>query len=430
MSRKESRAGGPSSEDSQALSAAAKRHRLGIIALLGVVSGLPFLLTGSTLTTRLRVEHVGVATIGYFAWAHMPYTLKVFWAPLLDRIRLPFLGRRRGWMAVFQVALFLGILLLGATRPSDNLRVLFVIACMVCFFSASLDIVVDAYRTEVLEERERGPGGAVYVTGYRAALVIGGAGVLVASDFMPWSVAYYCLAGLMLATLLVTFAAERSPEVEGSPKTLREAALGPFRDLKSRQFGLAVLVFLLLYKVGEGIAGHLIHPFLIDVGFSASAVGAINKGVGLPAAIAGTLLGGVAVTSFGVRRSLLVFGLFQGAPNLLYALQSVRGADHVLLAVVVSVDQFCNGLATAALVVYLMSLCDRRFTAFQYAFLSSATSILGRFVSGWSGVLQEEVGWPWFFAFTALAGLPALIALALLPTDAGLPAVPAPAKAK
>ena len=154
------------------------------------------------------------------------------------------------------------------------------------------------------------------------------------------------------------------------------------------------------------------------------AVGAINKGLGLPASIAGTLLGGVAVTRIGVRRSLLIFGVLQAAPNLLYAYLGTQGPDHGLLAIIVSVDQFCNGLATAALVVYLMSLCDRRFTAFQYAFLSSATSVLGRIVSGWSGVMQESVGWSWFFALTALAALPALLVLLFLPADVGLPATP------
>lgn len=397
------------------------RHRLGIITLLGVVSGLPLLLTGSTLLTRMRVEGIEIATIGFFAWVHLPYTFKFLWAPLLDRYRLPFLGRRRGWMLLWQLTLVAGIAILGLVNPADHINLLFALALIVAVCAASLDIVVDAYRTEILEEHERGPGGALYVTGYRAALVLSGAGVLILADYMSWSEAYFLLAAIMLITVIVTFLAAPAPEVRGSPKTLAEAAWLPLRDMATRNHALAIFIFLLLYKLGESTAGHLIHPFLIDTGFSTSAVGAINKGVGLPAAIAGTLLGGIAVTRLGVRRSLLIFGVLQAAPNLLYAYQYQAGPDHGLLALVVTIDQFCNGLATAALVVFLMSLCDRRFTAFQYAALSSATSVLGRFVSGWSGVIQEGVGWPWFFAGSALATLPALVILLFLPTEIGAP---------
>jgi PAT family beta-lactamase induction signal transducer AmpG len=406
---------------SNTLAGAPDRHRLGIITLLGVVSGLPLLLTGSTLLTRMRVEGIEMATIGFFAWVHLPYTFKFLWAPLLDRYRLPFLGRRRGWMLLWQLLLVAGIALLGLVNPSDHINLLFAFALVVAVCAASLDIVVDAYRTEVLEEHERGPGGALYVTGYRAALVLSGAGVLILADYMSWSEAYFLLAGIMLLTVVVTLLAAPAAEVRGSPKTLKEAAWLPLRDLATRDHAVAIVIFLLLYKLGESIAGHLIHPFLIDTGFSTSAVGAINKGVGLPAAIAGTLLGGIAVTRLGVRRSLLIFGVLQAAPNLLYAYQYQAGPDHGLLAIVVTVDQFCNGLATAALVVFLMSLCDRRFTAFQYAALSSATSVLGRFVSGWSGVIQEDVGWPWFFAASALATLPALAILLFLPAEIGAP---------
>lgn len=398
------------------------RHRLGIVTLLGVVSGLPLLLTGSTLLTRMRVEGIEIATIGFFAWVHLPYTFKFLWAPLLDRYRLPFLGRRRGWMLFWQLTLVVGIAGLGVIDPSSHINFLFAIALLVAICAASLDIVVDAYRTEILEEHERGPGGALYVTGYRAALVLSGAGVLILADYMSWREAYFLLAGIMLVTIVITFMAAPAPKVKGSPQTLGEAAWLPLRDLATRNHALSILVFLLLYKLGESTAGHLIHPFLIDTGFSTSAVGAINKGVGLPAAIAGTLLGGYAVTRLGVKRSLLYFGVLQAAPNLLYAYQHQAGADHALLAIVVTVDQFCNGLATAALVVFLMSLCDRRFTAFQYAALSSATSVLGRFVSGWSGVIQEGIGWPWFFAGSALATAPALVILLFLPTEIGAPA--------
>ncbi|MBL4637286.1 MAG: AmpG family muropeptide MFS transporter, partial [Kofleriaceae bacterium] len=186
-----------------------------------------------------------------------------------------------------------------------------------------------------------------------------------------------------------------------------------------------VLVFLLFYKLGENIAGQLIHPFLIDIGFDAGTVGLINKGVGMPASIAGTILGGFAVTRIGIRRSLLIFGILQAVPNLLYGMLVQVGPSEGALTLIVITDQFCNGLAVAALVVFLMSLCDRRFTAFQYAALSSATAILGRFVSGWSGVIQEEIGWQWFFTMSALAGLPALVMLFFLPKGAGLPRVTA-----
>ncbi len=397
------------------------RNRLALVALLGMVSGLPFLLTGSTLTTRMRVEGVEMATIGYFAWAHMPYTFKFLWAPLVDRFQLPWLGRRRGWMLACQLLLVVGIAVLGVIDPNSNIKAVFVVAIAVAIFSATLDIVVDAYRTEILEDHERGPGGSYFVTGYRAAMVLAGAGVLILSDSMPWREAYLLMAAAMLLTIAATFVAKPAPKVKGQPKTFREAVAGPLADFKSRTSVKIVLVFLLFYKLGENIAGQLIHPFLIDIGFDAGTVGLINKGVGMPASIAGTILGGFAVTRIGIHRSLLIFGILQAVPNLLYGMLVQVGPSEGALTLVVITDQFCNGLAVAALVVFLMSLCDRRFTAFQYAALSSATAILGRFVSGWSGVIQEEIGWQWFFTMSALAGLPALVVLLFLPKDAALP---------
>lgn len=259
------------------------------------------------------------------------------------------------------------------------------------------------------------------MTGYRAAMVLAGAGVLVLSDSMPWKYAYFMMAGAMLLTIAATLVASPSPRVVGQPKSFREAVVGPVRDLVSRPYFRIVLVFLLFYKLGENVAGHLIHAFLIDVGFEASAVGLINKGVGMPASIAGTLLGGFAVTRIGIHRSLLIFGVLQAVPNLLYGMLVQIGPSEGALTGVVITDQFCNGLAIAALVVFMMSLCDRRFTAFQYAALSSASAVLGRVVSGWSGVIAAEIGYQSFFTITALAGLPALLILFFLPKGAALP---------
>lgn len=397
------------------------RNRLALVALLGMVSGLPFLLTGSTMTTWFRVEGVALATIGYFSWVHIPYTLKFLWAPLIDRFELPWLGRRRGWMLLCQLLLVAGIALLGVLGPQSNLKGVFVLAVAVSIFSATLDIAIDAYRTDVLEEHERGMGGSYFVMGYRAAMVLAGAGVLALSDSMPWKYAYFMMAGAMLLTVAATYVASPAPRVVGQPKTFREAVAGPVGDLFSRPYFRIVLVFLLFYKLGENVAGHLVQPFLIDVGFEASTIGLINKGVGMPASIAGTLLGGYAVTRIGVHRSLLIFGILQAVPNLLYGMLVQIGPNEGALAGIVITDQFCNGLAIAALVVFMMSLCDRRFTAFQYAALSSASAVLGRFVSGWSGVMADGIGYQWFFSITALAGIPALLLLFFLPKGAAMP---------
>ncbi|MBL4634314.1 MAG: MFS transporter, partial [Kofleriaceae bacterium] len=218
------------------------RNRLALVALLGMVSGLPFLLTGSTLTTRMRVEGVEMATIGYFAWAHMPYTFKFLWAPLVDRFQLPWLGRRRGWMLACQLLLVVGIAVLGVIDPNSNIKAVFVVAVAVAIFSATLDIVIDAYRTEVLEDHERGPGGSYFVTGYRAAMVLAGAGVLILSDSMPWREAYLLMAAAMLLTIAATFVAKPAPRVEGQPQTFREAVAGPLADFKSRTSVKIVLV--------------------------------------------------------------------------------------------------------------------------------------------------------------------------------------------
>lgn len=395
--------------------------RVAAMLALGFASGLPSPLTGATLSAWLRSAGVSLTSIGALALLSLPYNLKFLWAPVLDRFDLPWLGRRRGWMVVLQLALLLAIAALGSADPRRAPLVLALLALVTASLSASFDVVADAYRTEALAPAQHAAGTAVFVTGYRLALIVAGAGALILSDHLSWSVVYGALAALTAVGMVCAALAPPTLAEAQRPASLRDAIVRPLVELLGRPHAGATLAVVMLYKVGDVIAGYLLTPFLIDVGLTRSEIGAIQKGLGLVASIGGSLLAGGLVPRLGLRLALIAFGLLQAGANLLYI--AVGGLSHGRLLVVtaVGIDNLCGGLGTAAFVTFMMSLCDRRFTAFQYALLSSLSTVAGRLLGAAGGWLAERWGWPAFFAITIAAALPALMVLWRVPALAAGP---------
>ncbi len=381
-------------------------RRIGIMLPLGFASGLPLALTAGTLQAWLTVVGVDLKTIGIFTLVGLPYTLKFLWAPLMDRIIPPWLGRRRGWMLLAQVAVAVGLAVMGIAGPGERPELLGAIAFVVAFMSASLDIVYDAYRTDLLLPPERGFGAAVWVNGYRLALLLASAGALVLADLIGWQATYLFLATVMGAGVVTILLSPEPPAVGPGPATVAEAVGLPLRELFARPGIYGLLGLIVLYKVGDAVAGSLQTAFFIGgLGFSASDVGYV-KGIGIAATLLGALAGGLAMAKLGLVRSLLYFGIFQAISNLAFMFLAWAGKSYVGLAASIIVENVTGGMGTAAFVALVMSLCDHRFTATQFALLSSLEAF-GRVFSGRpSAELVTLVGWAQFFFISFLLALP------------------------
>ena len=392
-----------------------RSRRIGVITVLGFSSGLPLALTGATLQAWMTVSGVDLRTIGIFALVGMPYTLKFLWSPLMDRFVPPWLGRRRGWIVMTQILLVVGISVMAFNSPREGPILLAVLALLVAFASASQDIVIDAYRTDVLEESERGVGAAVSVMGYRIAWLVSGALALILSDHIGWHNTYLLMAAVMGVGILSALA---GPEPDGKivpPKSMKEAIAGPMKDYFSRDSALLLLLLIVLYKLGDAYAGALTTAFLIrGVGFSASEVGTINKGLGFISVIIGAIFGGTLMVKLKLFRSLLVFGILQAISNLSFMVLAWTGKSYGMLVFAVAFENLSSGMGTAAFVSLLMAMCNHRYTATQYALLSSLAALGRIFVSPTSGFLVESIGWASFFFVTFLAAFPGLALLCLL----------------
>jgi len=403
-------------------------RRVLLVLLLGFSSGLPLLLTYSTLSAWLATVGVRRAAIGAFALVGIPYAFKFVWSPLIDRLPPPLpLGRRRGWGISIQIALIAAILTLGACDPRRHLALMGAVALVVAFLSASQDIVIDAWRVEILPPELQGPGAGTIQTGYRIAMLVSGAGTLVIAARAGWFAGYATMAALLLVGILV-FLLGPEPRVATQPadpapiraasgnsgafsKWLATAVLGPFADFTRRPIWPVILLFILGYKVGEAMAGIMATPLYISLGFSLDEIAAISKLVGFFATVGGALIGGVITVRFGIFRSLMLCGLLQSAGNLFYVLQAVGGHKLGYLALCVTAENVTGAMAGTALVVYLSSLCSPAFTATQYALLSSVAVVGRTMVASLSGVLAERLGWVPFFLVTTLVTMPALLLL-------------------
>ena len=387
--------------------------RLMAVLLLSFSSGLPLALVGSTLQAWYTVDGLSLLTIGALTLVGQPYVYKFLWAPLMDRfVPLGKLGRRRGWVLVMQILLVIGLVTMSFFHPDNHPWALAWIALAVATFSASQDIAIDAYRTDVLKVKERGLGAAFNTFGYRMAMIVSQAVALILAVEIGWRFMYLVMAGFMLIEIAVTLWAPGPDRPVLPPRTLTKAVIEPLKDFFKRENAIAILVFIVIYKLCDAFAFSLNTPFLIrGIGFNLMAIGSIYKIVALVATLLGSLSGGLMMPRLGLYRSLLYFGLLQAASNLAYMLLALVGKSYVFMVSAVFAEYFCSGLSTVAFVAFLMSLCNRRFTATQYA-VFSALSAAGRVYAGpEAAIMVDHMGWALFYFSTFLIGIPSLFLL-------------------
>ncbi|WP_068814344.1 AmpG family muropeptide MFS transporter [Phormidesmis priestleyi] len=381
---------------------------------LGFASGLPLYLTSKTLQAWMTVEGIQLSAIGLFSLVGLPYSLKFLWSPLLDRFVPPFLGRRRGWLVIMQIGLVIAIAAMALQNPKQSLQLLAINSLVIAFLSASQDIAFDAYRTDILEPLEMGAGAAVSVLGYRIALLVTGALALILADRTSWQVVYLLLSLVMGIGILASLWAPEPKLQPQPPDSLREAVTLPFIEFFQRLGtlrGSAVLVFIVLYKLGDSLVNNMSLPFLLKTGFTQTDVGAIQGGMGLLATIVGVLAGGAVLSKLGIARSLWVFGGLQAISNLTYLGLAQVGKNYPFMVVAINIENFCAGLGTAAFVAFFMSLCNQRFSATQFALFSSLMAVSQNILVAPAGRLVEATGWTWFFIITIFASLPGLMLL-------------------
>jgi len=382
---------------------------IAVITFLGFSSGIPLALTSGTLQAWMTVAGVDIRTIGIFALVGLPYTLKFLWSPLMDRFVPPVLGRRRGWIVITQLSLIIGISAMAFSSPEKAHLLLAVLALIVAFSSASQDIVIDAYRTDVLKEQERGIGAAVFVMGYRVAMLVSGALALILSESIGWKNTYLLMAGIMVVGILSSLLGPEPNERVIPPKNIQEAVWGPLRDYFSRNSSVALLFLIILYKLGDAYAGSLTNAFFIrGVGFSAGEVGKIAKTVGIISLIVGAIFGGTLMIKLRLFRALIIFGILQAVSNLSFMFLAWMGKSYGMLVFAVAFENLTGGMGTAAFVSLLMAMCNHRYTATQYALLSSLAALGRIFIAPTSGFLVESIGWSSFFFITFLTALPGL----------------------
>jgi len=395
-------------------------RRLTAVAAQGVASGTPLMVGTKLLQGWLTASGVPLGMIGLLAAAELPYTLKMFWAPLLDRWPIPWPDRRRGWLLLLQLTLVGVIAAMGLLRPDTDPRTLATIGAMALLLavvSATQDIVVDAYRTDLLPERERGAGAAATNLGYRGAMLAIGAGGFVIAGRSGWATAFLASAALMLAVVPFTLSAPRLPPIQHPVTSLRQAVVGPAREFLHRSGGpraVMLLALVLLYRWPDGLLGVMAVPFLLQQGFSPEVVGTVQAGWGIAATIVGTVLGGILFGRLGMNRSLWLFALLGAAGNLSYAVLAHFGGGMAALLAAVGLENLSGGMVGAAFVALLMSLCNPRFSATQYALLSGVYALSRSLLSLPAGILTERVGWSSFFVLSALAALPAFLLMVRL----------------
>ncbi|MBD2147326.1 AmpG family muropeptide MFS transporter [Sphaerospermopsis sp. FACHB-1194] len=388
-------------------------RKMAALLLLGFSSGLPLFLTSKTLQAWMTIEKVDLTAIGLFSLVGLPYSLKFLWSPLLDWIKLPFLGRRRGWLIILQIGLLIAIACMALQQPKQALQLLAINAVAIAFLSATQDIAADAYRTDILEQLEMGAGAAVFVLGYRIALLLTGSLALILADKIPWSSIYLLMAVAMAVGIITTLFAPE-PKETIPPESLTAAVILPFGEFFQRQgivYASLSLLFIVLYKLGDSFVNNMSTPFLLQTGFTQTDIGAIQGGMGLIATIVGTLAGGAFLSKIGLNRSLWVFGGLQAISNLAYLLLAQVGKNYQVLLLTINIENFCAGLGTAAFVAFLMNMCNQRYSATQYALLSSFMAVSRDILVAPAGWLAKTTSWPLFFVISIVAAIPGLLLL-------------------
>jgi PAT family beta-lactamase induction signal transducer AmpG len=390
------------------------KRSLALITALGFASGLPLALSGFTLRMWLSSEHLGLGVIGLTANIGLAYSLKFLWAPVFDELKPPFLGRRRGWLLIVQLALILAIAGLAFSDPSLSIATTLAFGALLAFISASQDILIDAWRIETFALDEQGVALAGYVWGYRAALLISGAGVIALSLKTGWHEAILLMAALAaLGPIATLFAAEPAINITGHTggfaARFTEAVIFPLREFLSRRGAPVIIAFIILFRLGEALGGVMLAPYYTSLGFNRAVIAIANGPISLAATLAGAALGGLLVARIGVGKALLVTAFFQTAALLMYpALGLFPGQPHMLVATSV-LESFAEGFADAAFLTYLSGLCNKQFTATQYALLSSLAPLALRTIGGLSGFIASAIGFIPFFILSAFAALPAMV---------------------
>ncbi|AIA70104.1 beta-lactamase induction signal transducer [Pectobacterium atrosepticum SCRI1043] len=381
--------------------------------LLGFASGLPLALTSGTLQAWMTIENVDLKTIGFFSLVGQAYVFKFLWSPLMDRYTPPFLGRRRGWLILSQLLLIVAIIGMGFMNPTRDLLWLATLAVLVAFCSASQDIVFDAYKTDLLPPEERGTGAATSVLGYRLAMLVsGGLALWMADRYFGWQATYWLMAGLMLIGVFATLLAPEPLNSQPAPRTMEQAIVAPLRDFFERNNAWLILLLIVLYKLGDAFAVSLTTTFLIrGVGFNAGDVGLVNKTLGLFATIVGAIYGGLLMQRLSLFRALMLFGLLQAVSNAGYWLLAITDKNLFTMASAVFLENLCGGMGTAAFVALLMTLCNKSFSATQFALLSALAAVGRVYVGPIAGWFVESYGWAWFYLFSIFAALPGLAIL-------------------
>ena len=417
-----------------------------IIFLLGFSSGLPFLLVFSSLSAWLNDVDVSKSTIGFFSWIGLLYSIKVFWAPVVDKMPLPFLtrllGQRRSWLLLAQSGIACGLLLMANSQPAEQLQAFALFALLVAFSSATQDVVVDAYRIESVDNEAQAAMAAAYVLGYRIATLAAGAGALYMADFFDWHSAYLLMAALTLVGITTTLIIKEPKHIISSDTLAREeqliseieqsaafkgtaqkiidwfaaAVVSPFVDFFQRYGKQALMILLLIgtYRITDITMSVMANPFYLDLGFSKTEIANITKVFGFALTISGAALGGVLVMRYGILKILLLGGVLVVSSNLLFALLSTMGANITMLAFTIGLDSLAGGIATAVFIAYLSSITNTAYTATQYALFSSLMTLFPKIIAGFSGVVVENFGYFNFYIYASLLGLPAIFIIAYL----------------
>ena len=390
-----------------------QQPRSAILLILGFASGLPLALTSGTLQAWMTVENIDLKTIGFFSLVGQAYVFKFLLSPVMDRYTPPFLGRRRGWLVTTQILLLLAIAAMGFLEPGTQLRWMAALAVIIAFCSASQDIVFDAWKTDVLPAEERGTGAAISVLGYRLGMLVsGGLALWLADRWLGWQGMYWLMAALLVPCIIATLLAPAPEDSIPVPKTLEQAVAAPLRDFFGRNNAWLILLLIVLYKLGDAFAMSLTTTFLIrGVGFDAGEVGVVNKTLGLLATIVGALYGGILMQRLSLFRALLIFGILQGVSNAGYWLLSVTDKHMFSMATAVFFENLCGGMGTAAFVALLMTLCNKSFSATQFALLSALSAVGRVYVGPVAGWFVEAHGWPTFYLFSVAAAVPGLLLL-------------------
>ena len=378
--------------------------------IMGFACGLPLLLTKGVLQAWMKKEGIDLSLIGLTNLLAIPYSIKFLWAPFLDRYTISFFGRRRGWLLIAQLALMLSIAAMGLGNPKNTPIMLVLAALMVTFFSASQDIVVDAYRREDLADEELGLGSALYVLGYRTGMLFASGGGLIMADYVSFNTVYLIIAVCMLPAIITTLLTPE-PHITEIPKTIKEAVIDPLVEYFRRRDALWILAFILMYKIGDIMASNITTPFYMDMGFSLTEIGTITKLLGFWAIIAGASIGGVIMLRIGINRSLWVFGILQAISTAGFAVLARIGYSIPGLSVVIGFENLSAGMGTAAFMAFMASITNKKFTATQYALLTSFMAFGRDVLSAPTGFLAKHMGWENFFIGCVLIAIPGMLLL-------------------